>query len=70
VTVEDALGPLREASVSWDGAEWEPAEPVDGLLDGRHEVLRLPLRPAGLVLLRLMDASFNVRTVDLSEGRP
>jgi len=70
VTVEDALGPLREASVSWDGGEWEPAEPVDGILDGRREVLRLPLRPAGLLLLRLMDASFNVRTVDLSEDRP
>lgn len=70
VTVEDALGPLREASVSWDGAVWLPAAPADGLLDGRREVLRLPARPASLVLLRLMDASFNVRTVDLSEARP
>jgi hypothetical protein len=70
VTVEDALGPLREASVSWDGAEWEPAVPADGLLDGRREILRLPLRPAGLLLLRLMDASFNVRTVDLSGDLP
>lgn len=70
VIVEDALGPLREASVSWDGAEWVPADPADGLLDGRREVLRLPVRPAALVLLRVMDASFNVRTVDLSEERP
>jgi hypothetical protein len=70
VTVEDALGPLRDASVSWDGEEWTPATPADGLLDGRREVLRLPMRDAQLVLLRLMDAAFNVRTYDLSERRP
>lgn len=70
VTVEDALGPIREAALSRDGGEWEAAVPSDGLLDGRHEVLRLPGGPAHLLLLRLMDASFNVRTFDLSGDLP
>jgi hypothetical protein len=72
VEVEDAWNPLREASYSLAGAPWQAAKPDDGLLDGRHEVLDLPVprpakgRPAPLVILRVMDAAFNTVTFDLS----
>ena len=67
VEVEDRLSPLRSAEVSLDAGEWMPASPVDGLLDGQHERLLLDLPDSGkLVLLRLMDAAFNVVTFDLS----
>jgi len=67
VAVYDALSPLRQAEISVDGAPWRPARPADGLLDGRSEVLMLEDVPksARLVLLRVIDASFNVRTFDL-----
>jgi hypothetical protein len=66
VTVEDDLSPLRTAEVSVDGGEWRPARPADGLLDGKREVLviDLPASPK-LVLLRVMDASWNVASFEL-----
>ncbi len=67
VTVSDELSPLREAVWSADAGEWKQAEPADGLLDGRAEVLHLNV-PGGasLVLLRVTDAAYNVVTFDLS----
>jgi len=67
VTVADAWNPLRRAEVSIDAGEWQPAEPADGLLDGRREELAIEA-PAGarLVLLRVEDAAFNLATFDLS----
>jgi hypothetical protein len=67
VTVSDELSPLREAVWSADAGEWKPAEPADGLIDGRSESLHLAV-PAGakLVLLRVTDAAYNVVTFDLS----
>ena len=66
VTVEDDLNPLRTAEVSVDGGEWQPARPVDGLLDGRQEALtvELPATPH-LVLLRVIDAASNVGTFEI-----
>ncbi len=63
----DAANPLRAAEVSIDGADWRPARPADGLLDGRSETLVVDAVPAGarIVLLRVTDAAFNVRTFDL-----
>jgi hypothetical protein len=71
VEVEDLLSPLRRAEFSLDAGEWIPAGTVDGLLDGQHETLLLDLPDsAKLVLLRLMDAAFNVVTFDLTrEGQ-
>src|SRR5262249_53423987 len=76
VTVHDALSPLRDAVYSVDAGEWKPAEPADGLLDGRKEVLLVPITPAGsegkkngLVLLRVTDAAYNVTTFNLSQER-
>ncbi len=68
VTVEDAWNPLRNAEYSIDAGEWHPAEPADGLLDGRREELKVEV-PAGarLVLLRVEDAAFNTATFDLSD---
>ncbi|HEX9668244.1 MAG TPA: hypothetical protein VGC93_02060 [Thermoanaerobaculia bacterium] len=67
VAVSDELSPLREAVWSADAGEWQPAEPEDGLLDGRSEKLHVEV-PAGsrLVLLRVTDAAYNVVTFDLS----
>ncbi|HEX5758703.1 MAG TPA: hypothetical protein VF121_05875 [Thermoanaerobaculia bacterium] len=67
VTVTDELSPLREAVWSVDAGEWKTAEPEDGLLDGRSEVLHLDVPPGSrLVLLRVTDAAYNVVTFDLS----
>lgn len=67
VEIRDARSPLRDAQWSVGGGAWQPARPVDGLLDSRHErlILDLPL-DAEWVLLRLTDAAFNVVTLDLS----
>jgi hypothetical protein len=67
VTVADAWNPLRRAEYSIDAGEWLPAEPADGLLDGRRETLRIEVPDrARLVLLRVEDAAFNLATFDLS----
>lgn len=67
VEVADDLNPLRTAEVSFDGGKWQPAKPIDGLLDGRRETLRVE-PPAGVrtILLRVMDAAFNQTSYDLS----
>lgn len=69
VVIEDRWNPLRDAAYSVDAQEWRPAEPVDGLLDGQRETLRLrPAETGALLLLRVTDAAFNVVTIDLSGG--
>ncbi len=69
VEVSDRWSPLRRAEFSLDAGRWLPARPVDGLLDGQHEKLLVDSPESGrLVLLRLMDAAFNVVTFDLSQG--
>lgn len=68
IVLEDELSPLREVVYSVDAGEWKAAEPEDGLLDGSRETLHIePPREARLLLLRAMDAAFNVATFDLSE---
>lgn len=67
VQVEDELNPLREAVFSHNAEQWRPATPLDGLLDGQRETLRITAPAAdGLLLLRLTDVAFNVVTVDLT----
>jgi len=69
VVVEDRWNPLREAVFSVDAMEWQPAQPADGLLDGRRETLVLEAPQNGkLLLLRVTDAAFNVVTIDLTRG--
>ncbi len=67
VQVSDAWNPLRQAEVSIDGSRWQAARVRDGLLDGRTETIELASLPqkAKLVLLRVVDAAWNVRTFDL-----
>lgn len=64
----DAWSPLRRLELSIDAASWRGVAPVDGLVDGRTEVLSLEL-PAGAAsaLLRVMDSAFNTVTFDLLE---
>jgi hypothetical protein len=69
VVVEDRWNPLREAAYSLDATDWQSAQPEDGLLDGQRETLRLTIPETGnLLLLRVIDAAFNVVTFDLSRG--
>ena len=65
VVVRDALSPLRSAEVSIGAARWRDVATADGMLDGRSERLEIPVSDAGLVILRVSDAAFNSRTVDL-----
>ncbi|MCZ6727242.1 MAG: hypothetical protein O7A98_07775 [Acidobacteria bacterium] len=70
VTLVDALSPIRSAELSVDVGEWKPVPPLDGLLDGRREILEVDLPgDAEMVLLRVMDAAFNSATFDLLEKR-
>jgi len=67
LAVYDALSPLRMAEVSIDGAPWRPLAALDGLVDGRSEELVLDEIPEGakLVLVRVGDAAFNDRAIDV-----
>ncbi len=67
VPIRDALSPIRRAEVSVDAKSWSPVPAADGLLDGLAETLEVTApEDAGLVILRVMDAAFNSRTIDLS----
>lgn len=69
-TVKDSANPLREAMFSVDAEEWKPVPSADGLIDGQTETLLVePGKPGGLLLLRIMDAAYNVVTFNLSEAR-
>ena len=72
-TVRDSANPLREAMVSVDAQEWKPVPSADGLIDGQTETLVVDPGPdghtGGLLLLRIMDAAYNVVTFNLSEAR-
>lgn len=69
VQVEDRWSPIRAARFSVDAGKWRGAEAVDGLVDGRHEALRVPLPKSGqLLLLQVEDAAHNVATFDLSRA--
>lgn len=66
VEVRDQWSPIRRAEVAVDAGEWMPAESRDGLLDGRSEALVLAAPTAArFVVLRLMDAAWNVVSVPL-----
>ncbi len=71
VVVRDSASPLREAVVSVDAQEWKPVASADGLIDGMTETLIVEAagKPGGLVLLRVMDAAYNVVTFNLAEAR-
>jgi hypothetical protein len=68
VTVHDAASPIREAVYSVDAGSWKPARPEDGLLDEQTEtvVVDADAASAGLLLLRVTDAAYNVVTFDLT----
>ncbi|HVG10143.1 MAG TPA: WD40 repeat domain-containing protein [Thermoanaerobaculia bacterium] len=73
-TVKDSANPLREAMFSVDAEEWKPVPSADGLIDGQTETLVVEPGDrrgpgSGLLLLRVMDAAYNVVTFNLSEAR-
>jgi hypothetical protein len=67
LAVYDAWSPLRVAEVSIDGSAWRPLAAADGLVDGRSEELVVEEIPEGakLVLVRVGDAAFNDRAIDV-----
>ena len=67
--VSDRLSALRRAEYSLDGGAWQPAVPVDGLLDGRSESFTVAVTDdTRLLLFRVMDSFFNIATFDLTES--
>lgn len=67
LVVEDRWNPLRSVETSVDAKEWRPVRPTDGLLDGQRETLLIEATGReSLLLLRVVDAAFNVMTYDLS----
>jgi len=65
--VEDKWSPIRAARYSVDADEWHSAIAEDGMVDGRREVLRIPVAAKGhMLLLQVEDAAHNVATFDLS----
>ncbi|MEM7482998.1 MAG: hypothetical protein AAF481_17620 [Acidobacteriota bacterium] len=70
VELVDRWNPLRQLEVSVDGEAWRAVQPTDGLLDGRRESVEVEVpSEARLVLLRAMDAAFNVKTFDLRKAQ-
>lgn len=66
--IEDSHNPLRSAEVSLDAGEWSPAPAADGLLDARRERLEIEIpADARLLLVRVVDAAYNVVTLDLTD---
>jgi len=69
VVIDDRMSAIRTAQVSLDAQGWEDAIPEDGILDGTEETFSFDApTPGGLLLLRVVDQSHNVMTVDLSGG--
>lgn len=66
--IEDSHNPLRSAEVSVDAGEWSPAPAADGILDARRERLEVEIpADARLLLVRVVDAAYNVVTLDLTD---
>jgi hypothetical protein len=67
LSVYDAGSPLRQAEISIDGGEWRPLAAADGMVDGQSEELVVDEIPQGarFVIVRVSDAAFNLRAIDL-----
>lgn len=65
IDVTDAASPLAKAEYSIDAEKWIALDPIDGILDGKHEVFRLKQRESRghFVMVRVLDSSFNVASV-------
>jgi hypothetical protein len=69
IDVRDDQSAVSRIEYAIDGAAWQPAYPVDGLLDGRRErvTLRLESASAGrAVVVRAADALHNVGSVTVA----
>jgi hypothetical protein len=71
--VEDVMGMVRRADVSFDGTSWRSAYPDDGIADSPREryTLDLPITGAGehTISLRAFDMSGNIGSLRLSVRR-
>ena len=72
-TVDDAIGKIRRADSSLDGATWISVFPDDGIADSGHEVytVEFPLVAPGehTISLRVFDSSGNVGTLSVTVRR-
>lgn len=67
--VRDALGPIQTLEVSWDGAPYDAAFPVDGLLDTKEERFAIDLVSltpgTHIASVRASDSAHNVSASSL-----
>ncbi len=74
-SVKDSLGPVLQLEVSIDGAPYEPAFPIDGLLDTNEERFAIDLShlPEGTHIgsVRTSDSAYNVSasSIEFKLGR-
>ena len=69
-SVDDATGKVKKADTSFDGMNWNPVFPEDGIADSGHETyaVEFSLQTAGehTVSLRAFDTSGNVGTLSVT----
>lgn len=71
VDVADALSPITLVEWNRDAVQWQPAQPLDGLVDGRSERFRVPAAAGRHVLaVRAVDDHHNRATAAVEEGKP
>lgn len=64
--ISDSLNPIRRIELSVDAEPWQVQVPADSLTDGRRERVTVDVpASSSLLLLRVQDAAFNIRTYDL-----
>src|ERR1043166_748768 len=72
-SVDDAIGKVKKADASLDGASWVPVFPDDGIADSGHEVYSVEFGSLGpgehTISLRTFDTSGNVGTLSVTVRR-
>ena len=72
-SVDDAIGKVKKADASLDGASWVPVFPDDGIADSGHEVYSVEFGSLGpgehTISLRAFDTSGNVGTLSVTVRR-
>jgi len=72
-SVDDAIGKVKKADASLDGAAWVPVFPDDGIADSGHEVYSIDFSGLGpgehTISLRTFDTSGNIGTLSVTVRR-
>lgn len=62
IRLEDDLSPIGRVEYSIDAQNWTRLTPADGIADSTRESFRIPRSDASLVMIRAVDAQYNVVT--------